>query len=63
MQEALKLTKYIAPIFTTGTKDYINTQRASRPKEGVLFYNFINETIERKAKRMRVGYKDNYFNK
>lgn len=61
MLEALKLSKFISPIFGTNKKNYINTQKLNEPKEGVLFYNFINDTIERKAKRMGNGYKDSYY--
>jgi len=62
MQEALKLSKYLTPILGLSTKkNYINNLRINQPKEGVLFYNFINDTIERKSKRMGVGYKDSYY--
>lgn len=60
MSETITLYNNVIPIFGDIKKNYINTQRASHPKEGVLFYDFINDTINRKAKRMGDGYKKNY---
>ena len=41
-------------------KDYINRIVQSEPKTGVLFSEFIKQTVERKAKRMSISYTKNY---
>ena len=41
-------------------KDYINHIALSEPKTGVLFSDFVNKVIERKAKRMSPSYMNNY---
>lgn len=41
-------------------KDYINPMNLAIPKTGVLFVDFVNETVKRKEKRMKPSYKSNY---
>jgi len=41
-------------------KNYIDPMQSNTPKQGVLFCNYINTTIERKKKRMGQGYGRNY---
>lgn len=55
MTAALKLVKDI-----TGKRDYINRLIQSEPKTGVLFTDFIQQTVDRKAKRMGNSYRKNY---
>jgi len=55
MNTALKLVKDLS-----GKRDYINRLIESEPKTGVLFTDFINQTVIRKAKRMGDSYKHNY---
>lgn len=43
-----------------GKKDYINRLISSEPKTGVLFSEFIHQTVSRKAKRMGESYSNNY---
>lgn len=45
---------------TKGKKDYINNLITSEPKTGVLFVDFINQTISRKAKRNSKSYGRSY---
>lgn len=44
----------------TGKKDYINKFRQNEPKTGVLFTDFIETTVARKARRMGQSYQRNY---
>lgn len=44
----------------TSKKDYINVNSLSEPKTGVLFSDFIIQTILKKAKRMGESYKANF---
>jgi len=55
MNTALKLVKDLS-----GKRDYINRLIQSEPKTGVLFSDFITETVERKAKRMGANYQKGY---
>ena len=41
-------------------RNYINTAALHEPKTDVLFAEFISQTVERKAKRMASGYRNNY---
>jgi len=41
-------------------RDYINKLIQNEPKTGVLFSEFVKDTIDRKAKRMGESYKKNY---
>lgn len=43
-----------------GKRDYINRLIQSEPKTGVLFVDFIQQTVDRKAKRMGDSYRKNY---
>lgn len=54
---ALKIVK---GAFDSGRKDYINHAAASEPRIGVLFYDFVEMTIKRKARRMKPSYEKNY---
>lgn len=45
---------------TTGRRDYINRSSKLEPKYDVLFADFIEKTIARKAKRMSANYPANY---
>jgi len=55
MNTALKLVHN-----ANGKRDYINRLIQSEPKTGVLFTDFIAQTVERKSKRMGDSYKSNY---
>lgn len=57
MNTALKLVKGQDP---PASKDYINRFVNSEPKEGVLFYDFIHNTVLKKSKRMGKNYMQNY---
>jgi len=52
---ALRLVKDIS-----GKRDYINRLILSEPKTGVLFTDFIGQTVIRKAKRMGASYQKGY---
>ena len=54
---ALKLIK---GSLDTGKKDYINHASLLEPKTGVLFSEFVQKTVERKAKRRSLTYRKNY---
>lgn len=41
-------------------KNYINHERMMEPKSGVYFADFIEKTIQKKAKRMKHSYRSNY---
>lgn len=55
MNTALKLVQN-----GNSKRDYINKLVESEPKTGVLFTNFINQTVTRKSKRMGESYRKNY---
>lgn len=55
MSTALKLVKDVS-----GKRDYINRLVQSEPKTGVLFSDFITDTVARKSKRMGDSYRTNY---
>lgn len=44
----------------SGKRDYINYATLTEPKTGVLFIDFISQTVARKAKRMGNSYKQAY---
>jgi integrase len=56
MTTALKLVHSTIP----GKKDYINRVIQSEPKTGVLFRDFIIDTVAKKARRMGESYQTNY---
>jgi len=58
MSTALRLVDQDEPIL--GKKDYINHFRSNEPKYGVLFTDYIERTISRKARRYNKTYKRNY---
>jgi integrase len=41
-------------------KDYVNRANIRSPKTGILFTDFIKETVKRKQKRMKQSYVSNY---
>jgi len=43
-----------------GKRNYINESITNEPKKGVLFRDFINMTVTRKARRMAENYPNNY---
>ena len=55
MNTALKLVHN-----ANGKRDYINRLIQSEPRTGVLFTEFITQTVARKAKRMGESYKNSY---
>lgn len=57
MTAALRIVK---GSFDPSKKDYINHASQSEPKTGVLFKDFIEKTVYRKAKRMGASYTRNY---
>lgn len=58
MSTALKLVHKQSE--NNGRKDYINRLAQSEPKTGVLFTDFIFQTVSRKARRMGKDYSRNY---
>ena len=58
MNTALRLVP--DTIFLPGKHDYINKMSSNEPKCGILFSDFITTTIEKKARRMGMKYKNNY---
>jgi len=59
MNTALRLVKQ-GNLEVAGKRDYINNLSQLEPKRGVLFVDFIEITVSRKAKRMGESYKSNY---
>jgi len=55
MGAALQLVKD-----SSGKRDYINRLIESEPKTGVLFSDFIKDTVARKSKRLGDSYRTNY---
>jgi integrase len=58
MSTALKLVH--STIETSGKRDYINRMAQNEPKTGVLFKDFIQDTVAKKARRMGNSYQVNY---